>query len=232
MAEMQTVSGYGQSTISSIERNKVLRNTYTLLAISLVPTIAGAWLAMALGLDQTMLRSPGLTLIVFLAGAFGLMFGIERNKNSSMGVVLLLVFTFFMGIMLSRMLGMVLGMKNGASLIMYALGGTAAIFASMATLGTVIKKDLSGMGKFLMVGALVVFFGGLLSFFFPMPALQMALLFMCLGIFSLFMLYDINRIVQGGETNYVSATLALYLDIYNVFQSLLAILGIFGGDRD
>lgn len=130
------------------------------------------------------------------------------------------------------MLGVVLGMKNGAALIMYSLGGTAAIFASMAALGTMIKRDLSSMGKFLMVGALVVFFGGLLSFFFPMPALQMALLFMCLGIFSLYMMYDINRIVQGGETNYVSATLGLYLDIYNVFQSLLAILGIFGGDRD
>ncbi|MBX7228199.1 MAG: Bax inhibitor-1 family protein [Burkholderiaceae bacterium] len=232
MAELQTVSGYGQGGVSSIERNKVLRNTYTLLAMSLIPTIAGAWLAMALGLDKTMLKSPGLTLILFLVGAFGLMFAIERNKNSGLGVALLLVFTFFMGIMLSRMLGVVLGMKNGAALIMYSLGGTAAIFASMAVLGTMIKKDLSSMGKFLMVGALVVFFGGLLSFFFPMPALQMALLFMCLGIFSLYMMYDINRIVQGGETNYVSATLGLYLDIYNVFQSLLAILGIFGGDRD
>jgi modulator of FtsH protease len=232
MADFQTVYASGAVATSSEARNKVLRNTYALLALSLVPTVLGAWLALALGLDKTMLASPGLTMIVFFVGAFGFIFGIERNKESSTGVFMLLGFTFFMGIMLSRMLGFVLGMSNGVSLIMMSLGGTGAIFAAMATLGTVIKRDLSGLGKFLFIGALIVMVGGIISVFFPMPAMMMALMFMCLAIFSLFMMYDVNRIVTGGETNYISATLALYLDIYNVFQSLLAILGIFGGNRD
>lgn len=223
--DIQTVGSYG-GAVSSAQRNKVLRNTYALLALSLLPTIAGAWLAIATGLDKTLLASPWLTLMVFLGGAFGFMFLIEKNKNSSAGVAFLLAFTFFMGVMLSRMVGLVLGMQNGASLVMTSLGGTAAIFAVMATLGTVIKRDLSGMGKFLMVGALVVFFGFLIGMIFQLPALMLALTVMCLGIFSLFMMYDINRIVQGGETNYISATLALYMNVYNVFSSLLALVGI------
>lgn len=226
MAEVQTIGSYGQTTLSAEHRNKVLRNTYALLAVSLVPTIAGAWLAMAMGLDKTMLKSPILSLIVFMAGAFGFMFAIEKNKNSGMGVVLLLAFTFFMGVMLSRLVGIVLGMNNGASLIMSALGGTAVIFAVMATLGTIIKKDLSGMGKFLMVGALVVMVGAIIGIVFQLPALMLALTVMVLGISSLLMLWNINRIVMGGETNYITATMALYLDIYNVFSSLLALFGI------
>jgi modulator of FtsH protease len=228
--EVQTIAGYG-GVVSAEQRNKVLRNTYALLAVSLVPTIAGAWLAMAMGLDKTMLKSPILSMIVFLAGAFGFMFLIEKNKNSSAGVAFLLAFTFFMGVMLSRLVGIVLGMQNGASLVMTALGGTAAIFAVMATIGTMIKRDLSGMGKFLMVGALVVFFGAIIGVIFQLPALMLALTVMCLGIFSLFMMYDVNRIVQGGETNYISATLALYMNVYNVFSSLLALLGIGNSDE-
>ncbi|MGL4575395.1 MAG: Bax inhibitor-1 family protein [Burkholderiaceae bacterium] len=223
--EVQTIAGYG-GAVSAQQRNKVLRSTYALLAVSLIPTIAGAWLALAMGLDKTMLKSPILSMVVFLAGAFGFMFLIEKNKNSSAGVAFLLAFTFFMGVMLARLVGIVLGMQNGASLVMTALGGTAGIFAVMAAVGTFIKKDLSGMGKFLMVGALVVFFGAIIGIIFQMPALMLALTVMCLGIFSLFIMYDINRIVQGGETNYISATTALYLSIYNVFSSLLALLGI------
>jgi modulator of FtsH protease len=223
--EVQTIAGYG-GAVSAQQRNKVLRSTYALLAVSLIPTIAGAWLALAMGLDKTMLKSPILSMVVFLAGAFGFMFLIEKNKNSSAGVAFLLAFTFFMGVMLSRLVGIVLGMQNGASLVMTALGGTAGIFAVMAAVGTFVKKDLSGMGKFLMVGALVVFFGAIIGIIFQMPALMLALTVMCLGIFSLFIMYDINRIVQGGETNYISATTALYLNIYNVFSSLLALLGI------
>jgi modulator of FtsH protease len=223
--EIQTMGGYG-GAVSSVQRNKVLRNTYALLALSLLPTIAGAWLAISLGLDKTLLASPWLSLMLFLGGAFGFMFLIEKNKNSSAGVAFLLAFTFFMGVMLSRLVGLVLGMQGGASLVMTSLGGTAAIFAVMATIGTVIKRDLSGMGKFLMVGALVVFFGLIIGMIFQLPALMLALTVMCLGIFSLFMMYDVNRIVQGGETNYISATLALYMNIYNVFSSLLALLGI------
>ena len=130
------------------------------------------------------------------------------------------------------LLAFVLGMKNGSTLVMTAFGGTAVVFFAMASLSTIIKRDLSSMGKFLLVGALIVFVGGLVNFFLQSSALMLTLLVLCLAVFSAFMLYDIKRVVDGGETNYVSATLAIYLDIYNVFQSLLMLLGIFGGDRE
>jgi modulator of FtsH protease len=227
---LQTQPGYAGSGALAVDRNRVLRNTYWLLALSLLPTVLGAWVGLSTGIAQAM--SPGISLIVFLVGAFGLIYGIEKTKHSSTGVYLLLAFTFFMGLMLSRLLAMVLGFRNGPSLVMTAFGGTAVIFFAMATLSTVIKRDLSGMGKFLFVGALVVFVGFLVNFFLQSSALMLTLLVVCLGVFSAFMLYDIKRVIDGGETNYVSATLAIYLDIYNVFQSLLALLGIFGGERE
>jgi len=127
---------------------------------------------------------------------------------------------------------MVLGFKNGASLVMTAFGGTAAIFFAMASVATVIKRDLSGMGKFLFVGAMVLMFGAIINIFVGSSAGMMAISVAAIGIFSAFMLYDLKQIIDGGETNYISATLALYLDLFNVFQSLLALLGIFGGERD
>jgi modulator of FtsH protease len=137
-----------------------------------------------------------------------------------------------MGLMLSRLIAQVLGFRNGTSLVMTAFGGTAVVFLAMASMATVIKRDLSSMGKFLFVGALIVFIGFIANFFLQSSALMLTLLVVCLGIFSAFMLYDIKRVLDGGETNYVSATLAIYLDVFNVFQSLLALLGIFGGERD
>ena len=232
MAFEQNVAPLEVAQVDAVQRtNKVLRQTYMLLAISMIPTVIGAWFGIASGLNQTMLASPGVSLIVFLVGAFGFMWAIEKNKESGLGVVLLLAFTFFMGIMLSRMVGMVLGMKGGANLVGLAFGGTSLIFFGMAALGTMIKRDLSGMGKFLTIGALIVFAASLIMFIFPMPALMLALVVMVLAIFSLFILYDVNRIVKGGETNYISATLALYMNVYNVFQALLALVGI-GGSRD
>jgi len=216
--------------VSASQRNAVLRNTYGLLAVSLVPTVLGAWVGVSTGVLNAM--GAGLSTILFLVGAFGFMFAIEKTKNSAKGVYLLLAFTFFMGLMMSRLVGQVLGLRNGASLVMTAFGGTAAVFFAMATLATVIKRDLSGMGKFLTVGAVIVFVAMLANIFLQSSALMLALLVLCLGIFSAFMLYDIKRVMDGGETNYVSATLAIYLDIYNVFQSLLALLGIFGGEKD
>ena len=216
--------------VSASQRNAVLRNTYGLLAVSLAPTVLGAWVGVSTGVLNTL--GAGLSMILFLAGAFGFMFAIEKTKHSAKGVYLLLAFTFFMGLMMSRLVGQVLGLRNGASLVMTAFGGTAAVFFAMATLATVIKRDLSGMGKFLTVGAVIVFVAMLANFFLQSSALMLALLVLCLGIFSAFMLYDIKRVMDGGETNYVSATLAIYLDIYNVFQSLLALLGIFGGEKD
>jgi modulator of FtsH protease len=215
---------------SGAERNKVLRNTYWLLALSLVPTVLGAWIGVATGI--TMALTGGIGLIVFLGGAFGFMYAIEKTKNSAAGVPVLLAFTFFMGLMLSRMIAMVLGFKNGSELIMTAFGGTAGVFFVMASLSSVIKRDLSGMGKWLFVGALAIMVGGIINVFVGSTAGMMAISVAAIGVFSAYMLYDLKRIVDGGETNYISATLALYLDVINVFQSLLALLGIMGGERD
>jgi modulator of FtsH protease len=227
--QVQTIStgDYGQAA-SVAQRNRVLRNTYWLLALSLIPTVLGAWLGVATGITRGL--SGGLGLIVFLGGAFGFMYAINKTKDSAAGVAVLLAFTFFMGLMLSRMIAMVLGFKNGSDLIMTAFGGTAGIFFVMASLSTVIKRDISGMGKWLFVGALVVMIGAIINVFVGSGIGMMVISTLCIGIFSLYMLYDLKQIIDGGETNYITATLALYLDIFNVFQSLLALLGIAGGD--
>ena len=220
---------FGQA-MSQTQRNKVLRNTYWLLALSLVPTVLGAWIGVATGITQAL--SGGLGLIVFLAGAFGFIFAIQKTKDSAAGVPVLLGFTFFMGLMLSRLLAMVLGMKNGADLIMTAFGGTAGVFVLMASLSTVIKRDLSGMGKWLTVGALVLMVGAIINVFVGSSTGMIVISMMAVGIFSAFILYDLKRIVDGGETNYITATLGIYLSLFNVFQSLLSLLGIFGGERE
>ena len=219
--------GYG---VSAAERNKVLRNTYWLLALSLLPTVFGAWVGVTTGITASL--GGGLGLMVFLGGAFGFMFAIEKTKNSAAGVPVLLAFTFFMGLMLSRMIAMVLGFKNGTDLIMMAFGGTAGVFFLMASLSTVIKRDLSGMGKWLTVGAVVLLVAGIINVFVGSTAGMLAMSVLAILIFSGFMLFDLKRIVDGGETNYISATLSLYLSIYNVFQSLLMLLGIGGGSND
>jgi modulator of FtsH protease len=219
--------GYGAS---SAQRNKVLRNTYWLLALSMIPTVLGAWVGVATGITQSMNGILGM--VVFLGGAFGFIYAIEKTKNSAAGVPVLLGFTFFMGLMLSRMIGHVLGYSNGAQLVFTAFGGTAGVFVVMASLASVIKRDLSGMGKWLFVGVLVLLVGGVINMFVGSTAGMMAMSMAGIGIFSAYMVYDLKRIIDGGETNYISATLALYLDIINVFQSLLALLGIFGGERD
>jgi modulator of FtsH protease len=214
--------------VSSLgERNRVLRNTYWLLALSMVPTVLGAWIGVTTGIARAM--SPGIGLVVFLVGAFGFMFAIEKNKNSAAGVPLLLAFTFFMGLMLSRLVGAVLGLSNGASLIMTAFAGTGAIFLGMATLSSVIKRDLSSMGKFLFIGAILLLVAGLANFFIQSSALMITLSVLAIGIFSAFILYDLKRVQDGHEPNYITATLGVYLSLYNVFQSLLALLGLAGG---
>jgi len=226
---VDTSTGYGWG-VSQEQRNKVMRNTYWLLALSLIPTVLGAWLGVATGITRSL--GGGLGLIVFMGGAFGFMFAIEKTKNSATGVPVLLGFTFFMGLMLSRLISMVLGFKNGPDLIMTAFGGTAGVFFVMASVASVIKRDLSGMGKFLFVGVLVLLVGSVINIFVGSTAGMMALSVAAIGIFSAFMLYDLKRIMDGGETNYISATLALYLDLFNIFQSLLSLLGIMGGERD
>jgi modulator of FtsH protease len=219
--------GYSDGAVSAAQRNRVLRNTYWLLALSMVPTVLGAWIGVSTGVASAM--SPGIGLVVFLAGAFGFMFAIEKTKNSAAGVPVLLAFTFFMGLMLSRLVGTVLGLANGASLVMTAFAGTGAIFLGMASLSTVIKRDLSAMGKWLFVGAIMLLVAGIANVFIQSSALMITLSVVAIGIFSAFILHDLKRVRDGLETNYITATLGVYLSIYNVFQSLLMLLGIAGG---
>lgn len=223
--DMQTVNPASAGQLT--ESNKVLRNTYMLLALSMVPTVIGALVGVQLNLK---FLTGWLGLLVFLGGAFAFMFAIQKTKDSALGVAFLLGFTFFMGLMLSRLLGVIMDLKSGGQMIALAFGGTAGIFAVMATLGTVIKRDISWMGKFLFVGALVVFFAAIANVFFQIPALTLAIASVAMIVFSAYILYDVNQIVTGGETNYIMATLNLYLDVFNVFQSLLIMLGILGGD--
>ncbi len=227
---LQTTSGYRGAGALVVERNRVLRNTYWLLALSMIPTVLGAWIGVSTGIARAM--TPGISLMVFLVGAFGFMFAIEKTKNSAAGVPMLLGFTFFMGLMLSRLLGAVLGLSNGSSLIMVAFAGTGAVFLGMASLSSIIKRDLSTMGKWLFIGAVMLFVAMLANFFIQSSALMLTLMVLAIGIFSAFILYDLKRVRDGEETNYISATLGVYLSLYNVFQSLLALLGIFGGNRD
>ena len=222
----------GQATQEvSRQQNRVLRNTYMLLALSMVPTVAGALLGVQTGFSL-FAGSPMVSFLVFLAIAFGFMWGIERTKDSAMGVVLLLGFTFFMGLMLSGILRVALGFSNGGSLIATAAGGTGAIFFTLAGIATVTKKDFGFLGKFLFIGLVVVILASLANIFFQIPALSLTVSAVSVLIFSGYILYDIGQIVNGGETNYISATLRVYLDVYNIFVNLLNVLMILGGRRD
>src|SRR6185369_15866035 len=224
-------TSYSGIALEAQQRQRVLRNTYWLLALSLVPTVLGAWVGVQFGF-RFFAGSPLIGFMVFLGVAFGFFFAIEKFKNSGVGVALLLGFTFFMGLMLSRLIGAVLGFSNGTQLIAMAFGGTAVVFFGMASLATTMKRDVSGLGKWLMVGVIGLIAASIANIWLQMPALMLTVSTLAIVIFSAFMLYDIKRVIDGGETNYVTATLAIYLDVYNVFQSLLMLLGIFGGDRE
>ncbi len=229
--QYQWGSNAGQATQVALQQNRVLRNTYLMLALTMVPTVIGALIGVQLQFSF-FAGSPLISFLLFLGIAFGFFWGIEKTKNSSMGVVLLLGFTFFMGLMLSRILQVALGFSNGASMIAMAAGGTGAIFFTLATVASVTKKDFSGMGKFLFVGVIVLLLAALANVFFQIPALALTISAVAVLLFSAYILYDISRIVNGGETNYITATLAVYLDIYNVFVSLLNLIMAFTGERD
>ena len=226
---------YGvEAPVSAEQRNRVLRNTYWLLALSLVPTVIGAWVGMKFMLPMLLSsfgKSSGIiSLVIFFAGAFGLIFAINKAKNSPAGVYLLLAFTFFMGVMLAPTLQYYLWRyANGAQLIATAFGGTALVFFSVATVSTMIKRDLSWMGKWLFVGLIMVIVAMIANIFMQSSVLQLTLSVVCVGLFSAFLLYDIKRVIDGGETNYVTATLSIYLDVYNIFVHLLHILGALTG---
>lgn len=216
----------------AVMRNRVLRNTYILLAISMLPTVLGAWVGVQFNFSL-MASNPVIGLLLFLAIAFGFIYGINKFRNSGVGVALLLGFTFFMGLMLAPLLNFTLSAyTNGGQLIMTAFGGTAIIFAVMAGIATTSKRDFSNMGKMLFVGLIVLILASVANMFLHIPALQLTISAIAIVIFSGFLLVDVQRIVNGGETNYITATLAVYLDLINIFQNLLALLGFASGDRD
>jgi modulator of FtsH protease len=222
---LQTVNrGYAGEVGTVEQRNRVLRNTYWLLALSMLPTVLGAWVGVATGAMATL--GAGMSAIVFLGGAFAFMFAIEKTKNSAAGVPVLLAFTFFMGLMLSRMLSFVLGLANGPGLIMMAFAGTGLVFFGMAALSSIIKRDLSTMGKFLFIGAVMVLVASIANIWLQSATLMITLSVLVIGIFSAFIIYDLQRVKNGMETNYISATLGVYLNLYNVFSALLSIFGL------
>ena len=220
-----------QSVRVAAQQNRVLRNTYLLLALSMLPTVIGALIGVKMRFSF-FASSPGVSFLMFMGVAFAFMWGIERTKNSGLGVLLLLGFTFFMGLMLSRILQVALGFSNGGTLIATAAGGTGAIFFTLASIAAVTKKDFGFMGKFLFVGLVVTLLAMVANWFFMIPALSLTISAVCVLLFSAYILYDISRIVNGGENNYISATLAVYLDIYNIFVHLLNLLMAFTGSRD
>lgn len=220
-----------QSTQIALGQHGVLRNTYLLLALSMVPTMIGALIGINLQL-AFMATNPIMAGVLFLAGAFGFFYAIERTKNSGLGVLLLLAFTFFMGLWLSQILQVALSFRNGAQIIGLAAGGTAVIFFTLAGIATVTRKDFSFMGRFLVVGAVLFLIAIVANLFFQVPTVSLTISAIAILLFAGFILYDVSRIIHGGETNYVSATLALYLNIYNLFASLLHLLLAFTGERE
>lgn len=214
-----------------LARHKVLRNTYMLLGLTMIPTVIGAFVGMSLNF-AFMAQSPLMSAVLMLAVMFGLFWAISKNRDSGLGVVLLLVLTLFMGVMLGPILQVALNLKNGAQLVGLAAGGTGVIFLSLATIATVSKKDFTFLGNFLFIGLILLILASLANLFFQVPAASLAISAVAVLIFSGFILFDVSRIVQGGETNYIMATLALYLDIYNLFVNLLQLLMALSGERD
>ncbi len=224
------------SGITSINRagtavgaqNRVLRNTLLLLAASLVPTVIGASLGLSVGFKG--FGPWWMNLIVLLGAVFAFTYAIERTKNSATGVVVMLAFTGFMGFWLSVLLGRILSMQNGATLVMYAFGGTALIFAAMAAVASTIKTSLSGMGKFLWIGFFVILLAAIGAIVFQIPALMLTVMVLFIALFAAWTLYDLNQIITGGETNYITAATSIYINLFNIFSNLLSLLGITSSD--
>jgi modulator of FtsH protease len=219
----------GSGLVLAEQQNRVMRNTYWLLALSLVPTVIGALIGMQFKFAG--FSSVWINLAVFMGSIFAFSFAINKTKDSPIGVAILLAFTFFMGFWLSKMLSFYLGrFTNGAQLIAMAAGGTAVICASMALLASSIKQDISWMGKFLMIGFIVLFIGAIGAFVFKIPALMVGISVLFVALFAAYLLYDLKQIIDGGETNYIVATMSIYLDVFGIFTNLLSVLGFVGGD--
>lgn len=215
-----------------LDRNNVLRNTYWLLALSMLPTIAGAFAGMQFNMIALFKAAPIMTPLLMFGVMIGSLFVVTALRNSSWGVLALFVFTFIAGAMLTPILTVAAGFRNGGQLVALAGGMTAAIFFGMATIATVTKRDFSFLGKFLFVGMILVVVASLANLFFQVPAVSLTISAVAVLIFSMYLLYDVSNIVRGGETNYVMATLNLFLSVYNIFISLLNLLLAFSGQRD
>ena len=226
--QIQTINQVG--TLAT-EQNKVLRNTYMMLALTMIPTVIGAFVGMSMSF-AFMAQSPIMSSLLMFGAMIGMMFAVSALRNSVWGVVALLGFTFVAGVFLGPILQVALHLKNGAQLIGMAAGGTGIIFFSLATLATVTKKDFSFMGKFLFIGLILLIVASLANLFFQIPAMSLTISAIAVLIFSAYILFDVSRIVHGGETNYVMATLGLFLNIYNLFINLLSLLMAFSGERD
>lgn len=211
--------------------HKVLRNTYMLLGLSMVPTVIGAVAGMSMNFAWAA-QHPIMFFVGTLAAMMGLFYGIQANRNSALGVVLLLVLTGLMGVMLGPILQVAMHLRNGGQIVTLAAGGTGVIFMTLAGIATASKKDFSFLGNFLMVGLILLIVASVANLFFHIPALSLAMSGVAVLLFSGFILFDVSRIVQGGETNYVMATLSIYLDIYNLFVNLLQLLMALMGERD
>ena len=220
-----------QTGTLATEQNKVLRNTYMMLALTMIPTVIGAFVGMSMDFSF-MAGSPIMSSLLMFGAMMGMMFAVSALRNSIWGIAALLGFTFVAGVFLGPILPVALHLSNGAQLIGMAAGGTGIIFFSLATIATVTKKDFSFMGKFLFIGLILLIVASLANLFFQIPALSLTISSIAVLLFSAFILYDVSRIVNGGETNYVMATLGLFLSIYNLFISLLQLLMAFSGERD
>ena len=213
-------------------QNRVLRNTYWLLALSMLPTIAGAWAGMQMNFAGLFAAAPIATPLLMFGLMIGALFGVTALRNSAWGVPALFAFTFIAGLMLAPILTVAAGFRNGGQLVALAGGMTAAIFFAMAGIATVTKRDFSFLGKFLFVGLIVLIVASLANLFFQVPAVSLTISAVAVLLFSMYLLHDVSNIVRGGETNYITATLNLFLDVYNIFISLLNLLLAFTGQRD
>ena len=223
---MQDKSLYDMNTMgveSVISTNKVLKNTYMLLGLTLLFSTVTAGISMAMGLPH------GAALILTLVG-FGLLFVVNRTADSSKGLIAIFAFTGVMGASIGPMLNYYLAMPGGPALVMQALGGTALVFFGLSAYALTTRKDFSYMGGFLMVGLLVAVVAMIANIFLAIPALSLTISAAVVMIMSGLILFDTSRIINGGETNYIRATVALYLDIYNLFIHLLHLLTALGGD--
>ena len=217
---------------SAAQTNRVLRNSYLLLAITLLPSIVGAY---AGAIFPLMAAMGWMSLIVFLAAMFGLQAMVIKNRHSVAGIWWLLTFTFVMGYFVGPLVGYVLGAySNGAELVATAIGGTAALFFGLAGYASATKRDLSSpsLGKMLFIGMWMVFIVAIVNSFVGIPALSAAVSAVFIVIASGFILFTVNRVVRGGEDNYIMVTMTLYIMLLNLFQSLLHLLMIFGGNRE